>query len=210
MTVINYATLAQVKDYLGISWTSEDTVLQQLLDSSYYIINNLLNVDTLNETTGIEQVDAKNIYSNVWYYWYNIFLKNKPVSAVTKINWTSYAGAKGTDYIIVYDRKVVIKDLYNYITNLQRDYFDIEYTRWYDRDLSWTTPWPNDTLPDDIKLLQMMLVSGKYNTKWSEWLKQYKLWEETITFGTINWQSADDIFFSFKIILDKYKSFILP
>ena len=279
---MNYATLAQLKSYLWISWTSSDTILQALLDSSYVVLNNLFGVDTMNEASNTDTVDVRKIYHNVWYYGYNVFLKNKPVSSLTSINWTTYTWVKGTDYLIVYDRKAVIKDLQEYITTLVWDYFDIVYVSGYDRDnvklldnaaavdatgwivtipltangysedevvtIAWSTnyngnytivavatdtfnitatynaetfawtetctsiavPWPNDELPNDIALLQMMLTSGLYNTKWNEWIKQYKLWDESITFKDINWTSADDLYFSFKVILDKYKTFTLP
>jgi len=210
MNILNYATLAQVKSYLGVSWTSEDTVIQQLLNSSYYTLNKLLSITSFNETTSTEQVDIREIYRDAWYYWYNIFLKNKPVTAITKINDTAYTGVKGTDYMIVYDRKAIISDMNDYVLNLDFNYFNIEYTRWYDRDETLLVPWTWDTLPDDIKLLQMMLVSGLYNTKGMEWLKQYKLGDETITFWSVSWKAADDTYFSFKTILDKYKTFILP
>jgi len=278
---MNYATLAQIKSYLGISWTSSDTILQTLMDSSYVTLNNLLGVDTMNEATNTDTVDVNTIYQNVWYYGYNILLKNKPVSAITTINGTAYAWVKGTGYLIVCERKIIIKDLSTYIATLNWDFFDIIYTAGYDRDevktldvsaaidatggivtipltanwysedevitiagstnydgtytilsattdtfnitatynaetFAWTEtctntiPWSGDELPNDIALLQMMLVGGLYSARGHEWIKSYKLGDESITFSDMNWTSPDDLFFSFKVILDKYKTFTLP
>jgi len=210
MSVVNYATLTQLKSYLGISGTQDDLVLQLLLDWAYNTLNNLLQVESMNLTTGEDTVEAKKIYNNDWYYGYNIFLRNKPVTAITKINWTTYEGVKGTDYLITYDRKATIKDLMDYIATLSWDTFQIEYTRGYDRDLNEWVPGAGDTLPDDIKLLQMMLVAWEWNKKGMEWVVEYKLGDETIKFGSVNGQSEQDTFFSFKTILDKYRTFTLP
>jgi len=205
MAFTNYATLAQVKDYLWITDTSNDSLIQHLLNSSYYLLNKLIWVTTLNGWSVTEELNLGDIYKWVWYYWFNIYLKNKPVSAITKINWTAYTWVKWTDYMITYDRKLTIKDLDNYIVSLNFDVFEIEYTAWYNRDDSWV-----DTLPDDIKLMQMMLVSWLYNKKGNEWIHQYRLWDESISFWSQNNMGADDMYFSFKTMLDKYKSFYLP
>ena len=210
MSIVNYATLEELKAYLGISGSDQDTILQQLLDSSYYTLNNLIGIDTFNLTTGTEIIDLDKMYYNNWYQGIYLFFKNKPVSAITKIAGETYTGVKGTDYLIVQLRKAIINDMTNYINNLNFNFVEIEYTWGYDRDLDAGVPGSEDELPDDIKVMQMMLVSGMYNTKGMEGVKEYKLGDETIKFSGAGGQSPDEVYFGFKILLDQYKTFILP
>jgi len=64
-----------------------------------------------------------------------------------------------------------------------------------------TVPWSNDELPDDIKLMQQLLVWWFYNKKGSEWIKSYSIWEESIIFG--GWDKTD--YTSFLGVFNTYK-----
>lgn len=192
-----YSTLAQFKDYLWIDQadTSQDTTLTQFLNASNSKLNHICWVDSFAKWTYTQSIESRWIFETA--RWLEFYLKNKPVASIDEINdesvWT-----KWTDYLIIYDRRAVFKKL-----NLNDWWFlNVEYTAWY------------QTIPDDLKLMEMMLASWMYLKKWEEWVSSYKLWDESITFWTITWSNwtmtPDDQYFSFTALLDKYKNFNLP
>lgn len=202
MNIVSYATLAELKQYLWISDDTNDNILTEMLNTSYLQLNHLIWVDTMNLTTGVEYIEQDKLYTN-WLQ-ERFYLTNKPVSIITKIWWENYQWVKWTDYMVIYDRKI----LFNRMTFLDKIKFwllEVEYTWWYNRDNEWV-----DELPDDLKLMQMMLVWWMRNSKWMEWVSSYKIWDESITFWSVNWQSADEVYFSFKLLLNRYKTFNLP
>lgn len=202
MSIQNYATLNELKSYLWISVsdTSNDSLLTEMLNASYYTLNHLIWVDTLNQTETTELIERRKIYTD-WRF-YRMYLTNKPVQSINKINDVVYSWVKWQDYMVIYDRKVMFKS-FDYNSNF--DAYSITYTAWYNRNNNWV-----DELPDDIKLMQMMLVSWMWNEKWNEWVQSYHLGDESITFWNVNWQSADEVFFSFTVLLNRYKTFNLP
>ena len=202
MNIVSYATLAELKQYLWISDDTNDNILTEMLNTAYLQLNHLIWVDTMNLTTGVEYIEQDKLYTN-WLQ-ERFYLTNKPVSIITKIWWENYQWVKWTDYMVIYDRKI----LFNRMTFLDKIKFwllEVEYTWWYNRDNEWV-----DELPDDLKLMQMMLVWWMRNSKWMEWVSSYKIWDESITFWSVNWQSADEVYFSFKLLLNRYKTFNLP
>jgi len=193
-----YSSLAEFKTYLWISWTEQDAELTMYLNSANELLNKLLNVDTFSEWTIEEQV--KIITENRYWNNVNLYLKNRPVQQIQEIDWVEYQWVAGTDYLVVYDRKVIFKDR-TILSKINDFWFiKVKYKFWYSV----------QNMPSDLKLMEMMLASGMNNSKWYEWVYSYKLWDETIQFWHVNWTSADDIFFSFKTLYNKRKSFILP
>lgn len=195
---MTYSTLAQFKDYLWISQsdTSQDTLLTQFLNASYSKLNHICWVDSFEKWTRTQTIEKRWIFDTA--RWLEFYLKNKPVASIDKINWSTESLTKWTDYLIIYDRRAVFK-------KLELDdwwMLNIEYTAWY------------QTIPDDLKLMEMMLWSWMYMKEWKEGVSSYKLWDETITFWTISWNNwimtPDDQYFSFTALLDKYKNFNLP
>jgi hypothetical protein len=191
-----YASLSQFKDYIWICQadTSKDVELQLMLDSAWDQINKLCGVDSFLSNTYEEDIDIRKIYTNT--FWYNIFLKNKPVSAIIEINGEAYTWAKWVDYMVSYDRRVIFKS-FNY--NAWFGFVHVKYIAWYDY----------INLPDDLKLMEMMLACGRYQQKWMVWVSSYKLWDEQIVFWGRNEETADDMYFSFRYMLDKFKNFNL-
>lgn len=202
-----YSSLSQFKDYIGIaqSDTSQDKMLTLLLNSACEQINHLCGVDSFDQDTYEEQIDARKIYVNS--FWYNIFVKNKPVSSIDEIDGETYSGVKGVDYMVASQRRIIFKE---FDSDCKFGFVTIKYTAWYDRakPIEWSDQ-TEDTLPDDLKLMEMMLASGRYQQKWNEGISSYRLGDEQIVFGGRNGESADDMFFSFRIMLDKYKNFNL-
>lgn len=202
-----YANLTLFKQYLGIpaSDTSNDNLLTMFLNSAEEKINNLCWVDSFDEWTYTENIEARKIYATS--RWYEVYLKNKPVQEISKINWVDYTWTHGTDYMIIYDRRIIFNEiqLWNFWI------VSISYVAWYDR--AKEIPWqqqPVDTLPDDLKLMEMMLASGMRQQHNYEWVSSYKLGDESITFGSKWNMTPDDQYFSFTTLLNKYKNFNLP
>lgn len=194
---MSYSTLAQFKDYLWISQsdTSQDTLLTQFLNTSYSKLNSICWVDSFNKWTYTQMIEKRWVFDTARGL--EFYLKNKPVSSIDKINnevvWT-----KWVDYLIIYERRAVFKKL-----NLDEWWFlNVEYTAGF------------QTIPDDLKLMEMMLWSGMRQEHNYEWVSSYKLWEESITFWSKTWNwstlTPDDQYFSFTALLDKYKNFNLP
>jgi hypothetical protein len=203
-----YSSLSQFKSYLWIpsSDTSKDDQLTMILNWACVIINKICGVDSFDEWTYEEEIDARKIYINS--FWYNIFLKNKPVSSINKINGEDYSGVKWSDYMVSQQRRVIFKK-FDAINDFW--FVNINYTSWYNRNNQWV-----DELPDDLKMLEMMvacwLLPDSLKEEYHVWISSYKLWDEQIVFGaksSANTQSSEDMYFSFSYLIDKYKNFNL-
>ena len=194
--MITYAQLNETKTFLWITTSTKDAVLLDLLKSTTSIINRLLRVTSLNYWTFTETIPLKHIYSD-WV----LYLKNSNVSWITKINWKDYTWILWEDYQITYWRKIEINDISKYTNTLKFNTLNIEYTAWYNRDTTNNIPWTWDEMPEDIKLMQMLLVGWYYNKRKWVWIKTYRLWEEAVTF----WWWDEDQFDSFKVLYNLYK-----
>lgn len=201
-----YSSLSQFKVYLWIDSedTTKDWQLTLALNNACSLLNHLCGVDSFDEWEYEEEIDLRKVYVNT--FWYNIFLKNKPVQSISKINGADYSWVKWTDYMVANQRRIIFKSL---DTNSDFGFITVNYTAWYNRNNAWT-----DELPDDLKLMEMILACGKLSDELKSELNigvsSYKLWDEQIVFGwKTTWESIDDIYFSFKIMLDKFKNFTL-
>lgn len=202
-----YSSLSQFKAYIGIDQTdtSKDAQLTALLESACETLNHLCGVDSFDLWDYEENIDLRKLYVNA--FGYNIFLKNKPVQSIKEINGTNYDGTKWTDYMITNQRRVIFKSF-----NCNSDFWfiTIKYSAWYNRNNEWV-----DELPDDLKLMEMMLACGnlpdQMKTDLSIGISSYKLWDEQITFGSkiSSTQNMDDLYFSFTVMLWKFKNFTL-
>lgn len=202
-----YSNLTLFKQYLGIDSadTSKDTLLTMYLNSANSKLNFICWVDSFDLNDYEQNVDVRACVPTPRGV--EVYLKNKPVKSIEKINWEDYSWVHWTDYLIVFDRRVIFKRL-----PISEFWFvSFKYSAWYDRArvVEWQDT-PVDDLPDDLKLMEMMLASWMYISQELKGAKSYKLWDEQITFWDVNWMTSDDIFFSFKILLWKYKNFNLP
>ena len=186
-----YATLSQFKNYLGITDNTQDLLLTDFLNSAYNTINKYCGVKSFNLWDYEELIDVRGIYSN--NYWLFFYVSNKPVNTVKEINNIAYEWVKGQDYLVVNERELIFTKLPE--TNL--GYLHIKYNSWY------------ATVPDDIKLCEMMLASGLYQQHGNEGVSSYKLWDEQITFWGTN-SEGELAYFKVKTLLDKYKNFSIP
>lgn len=183
-----YTNLASVKAMLGISWNNQDNILTKLIADAEVYLNSMLKIDSFDEWDYVEQIQIKTTATKQFYS--KIRLKNFNVTAITKINWTAYTGVKWTDYVLSNWRVLNIKDIYNYIGNLDLPFFDIEYTAWFKR-----TPGA-DELPAWVEMMTRLLVAWMYQEQYPMWystdtnwlkiqpnIKSYTLWAESISLG---------------------------
>lgn len=200
-----YSNLTLFKQYLWwIEWNDQDALLTGFLNAANEQLNSLCWVDSFDLKSYEQMIDARAIVQTSRGL--EVYLKNKPVKIIEEINWDSEAaGTKWTDYLVIYDRRVIFRKL-----SLNSFWFvNIKYKAWYDRArVDWNTT--VDDLPDDLKMMEMMIASWMYQKKWYEWVQTYKLGDESITFWDVNGTSSDDIYFSFKNLLNKYQNFNLP
>jgi len=199
-----YVTLAEFKDYIGVSWNESDSTLTSILKSAEELLNKLCGVTTFDQTEDEELVDLRKVYTN--YYGLNMYLTNKPVQSILQIDGADYNGVLGVDYIIAQDRKVIFKNL---SVNDNFGFMKIKYKWGYDRQAQvWDAT--VDQLPEDIKQMVKMLASGMWLKKDYQGVSSYKLWDESISFGTVWEQTAEQQYYDFVKILNKYKNFNLP
>lgn len=189
-----YSNLELFKQYIGVSGNDQDQLLTSFLKTAYQKINKLCGVDSFLLKDREQMVDLRAVVESSRGL--EVYLKNKPVKQIKKINGEVYAGVKGKDYLVIYERRVIFQKL-----PLNDFWFlTVEYEAGY----------AQEDLPDDLKLMEMMLASGMWQQHGNEWVQSYKLGDEQTVFGSANWGSADDQFFSFKTLLNKYKNFNLP
>ncbi len=189
-----YSNLELFKQYIGVSGNDQDQLLTSFLKTAYQKINKLCGVDSFLLKDREQIVDLRAIVESSRGL--EVYLKNKPVKQIKKINGEVYSGVKGKDYLVIYERRVIFQRL-----PLNDFWFlTVEYEAGY----------AQEDLPDDLKLIEMMIASGMWQQHGNEWVQSYKLWDEQIVFGSASGGGADDQFFSFKTLLNKYKNFNLP
>lgn len=189
-----YSNLELFKQYIGVSGNEQDQLLTSFLKTAYQKINKLCGVDSFLLKDREQMVDLRAIVESSRGL--EVYLKNKPVKQIKKINGEVYSGVKGKDYLVIYERRVIFQRL-----PLNDFWFlTFEYEAGY----------AQEDIPDDLKLMEMMIASGMWQQHGNEWVQSYKLGDEQTVFGSASGGSADDQFFSFKTLLNKYKNFNLP
>lgn len=172
-----YTDLATVKVFLGITGTAQDAILNLYLEQTTAILDNLLwDLRSSNKTIYISFCD--------FYNGYTIRLLTRNVTALVSINWTTYTGVLGTDYLILppYNSVLYIKDFNQYTTSLNNlPKFPIVVTSWYAAG------------SQEYKLLgyiQCLMVEGLLAKENGFDIQSYKLWDRSFTFAE---KRKDDI-----------------
>lgn len=185
---MTYTSLAEVKTYLGITDTSFDTILTELVSDADLEINNILQVDGLAAETATELIRYKDIkVNNGGLYGHARFaVKNYPVTALNKINGETYTGTIGirNQYFVEQNRYINLVDLYNYTTNDKFEFIEVEYDYGY------------ATIPDDIAQATKLWVAATFRRKYPMYalsgagtvgqvgdVTSYALGDERISFG---------------------------
>lgn len=178
------ATLTQLKSYLNITWTEQDTILTLLLNAANQMIETYL-WRTIEADDYVEFVD--------WNGQKKILLLNYPVNTLTKIEYNIWEldnpvrqEINPTSY------KLSPKDWRIFLTFLLRRWFQnykIAYNWWY------------TDIPADLVLASLKLASKYYNTKTSDWISGESVNWDSLSFDVS--QIPNDIL----IILNNYKSY---
>ena len=163
--------LNNIKLKLWITGNDQDWLLELLLDESEAIINKLCDVDSFRESV----YTTAEKWNKVWTY----RVRNYPVTEVQEVNGSEDFG----NLMIVFDRTLQFWSP----PKPNMTMVVIKYKAWY------------DTLPKAIESMYVLGAIGMYNKRKNIWIQQYRLWEEQITFATIE---DAEIFGS---ILDAYK-----
>lgn len=165
-----YASLAEVKDYLGITDSSKDTLLGIYIDSAERVINGFFSVDTLLSSDYTERLKI-NATSPSDQRGYEFFFRKRPVTAIKSLNGITYTGVEGTDHIIENLRHVTFKNISQYLVGFWWDSIVFVYTAGF------------STVPADIKLAEMMIVGQMYATGGSNnAYSSYAIGDEKVVF----------------------------
>ena len=186
-------TVAEAANYIGGSVTSSNTKLTYIVNGINKTAEDYIWCD-ITSWQKTEVIKICNMNKHDWW----IYLECPNVKSLSEINGDTYTGTKWyndwSDYRIVQDSKIMIDDLYDYLTNLETVYFEMKYYAWY------------ATIPVDLKLAWLQLSESEYHTEDWKTVKKYDLWPRSVTY----WWSEDKyVLLKFETILKKYKPIII-
>jgi hypothetical protein len=177
----NWITTANAKIYLWITDSSQDAKINLLIPAiQENLIKIIWDIQSSDKTDRISFCDVDSEWGFIVNYW--------PVTAVKKINWTTYTWTIDEDYQITNWRKLIISDWRNYLDTSYFNTFDITYTSWY------------STIPTDIQLLMYIMLSAELNRDWGKQVDSYKVWDVSVSY--VNSEATPLIIQS---IISKYK-----
>ena len=182
-----WVTRDEVKIFLWIdlSNTDQDAKIDLLIANVQNILEDIL--WDLEKWTKVDKINICCVYADG-----TVYLQIPEVESIDKINWNTYTWVDWTDFIID-NNKVIIKNINDFLNDLEFRYFDIEYTAWYH-----PIPWA-------LKEAMFILIAQEMNkTEWQS-IKSYKLWPRTVQFSDS--QEAADAVNSVNSIIWKYKTF---
>ena len=155
----NIIDLQELKDYLEITSTDKDNLLEKLIDASSDFVKDYTGYEWV-ETEYRETIDGPGANS--------IVLSQRPVQELTSVK---VAGTElEPDKYVVYENEAIVTRKYNnFPQDLQN--VEIQYTAGY------------TDVPGDVKQLCSELVQVKLNSKEYEGLDAYSIGDEDIQFS---------------------------
>ena len=180
---MSYTNLSWVKLFLGITGTSEDALLNSYIAQTKSLLDHLIgDLTVANRTFSFDRCD---LVGN------HLRLMTRNITAIVSIDGVPYTWVLNIDYKILnpYKSLLWVKDIYWLLVS-ETPYHDIVVT-------SWLSP-----IPDDLILLQNLMVAWLYNSKNGMEVKSYKLWDRSFTFA-IKGESEND-FMTASSIIDLY------
>lgn len=176
-------SLSELKAYLWITTTDQDTLLNIFIDSA----NDFVETYIWRELTSQEYTEYKD-----WDWQRIILLENYPVTTISSFQYNQWT-IDEEDFVDVDDStyKLSPKIWKIFLTFYQRRWFQnykIVYTAWY------------STIPWDLKLATLKLAAWYYNNKTSDWIKSETVWWDSITFDTTD--ISNDVL----VILNNYRN----
>ena len=171
---MSYITIAEYMQYAWVTTLDTNTSNQVaiLLPATKAVIDWVIgDVSYWQKTEKIKYCDV--VRGQGGYGWYDtIECLNIWIKSLDEINGRSYTGILDTAYQITppMDSRIVIRDLATYVNALIFDYFTIKYTSGF------------QTIPDDIKYLQYLLVVWEQAKQSGQEVSRYTMWPRTLVF----------------------------
>lgn len=176
------ATLSELKSYLGITGSSEDTLLGLLLDSANDFVLGYI-------CREIESATFTEYFDGDWQT--EILLKNYPVTSITSFEYNS--GTLNTPVWTTVD-----PTLYKNSPNTGKIFLSFYKIRGF-QNYKVVYVAGYTTIPWDIKLATLKIASGYYNTRSSDGIKSEGVAGDSIVFDTS--EIASDVL----VILNNYR-----
>jgi uncharacterized phiE125 gp8 family phage protein len=198
MAVVSHAltTRTKVKSYLGITDSSSDTIIDELINYSTDFIEGLCGRRFLSTTYTNEVYDAKGTS--------RVFLKNYPITTLSAVeyragtpstpNWVAYQ----VDNYLLYGKEGFIR-FYSQLPFIQQG-LRFTYTAGYLIDFTNEGNTTLHTLPFDIAMVATELVAKMHDNKKSQGVTSMTTEGQSVTFAS----AADFITPAHKSIIGSY------
>jgi len=181
-----YTTLAEVKTYLWIEGTSEDTRLTAILNGVESYVEKLIWDINLNDKTEKIKLSLVDQSSE------SFPLNNKNVTQIKTINWTDFTTkVEWVDYLINADDTVQVTGLCDLLTNLNFDVFSVTYTSWY------------NPIPDDLKNAIADLVGFEFAKELGKNIASEQTWPRRVTYSSSD--APETIMHGALQVIDSYR-----
>ena len=137
-------TLQEAKTFLGIDDADSDASINQLIPQAEALFYSLIKVDSLEAGTKDEIVLFDPRLNALRF-------KNFPVRAINSIDGVAYTGEEWDDYLVSKNEVKILEP--DFLDKVKLNRIKINYNFGY------------ETIPQDLKLAILILVSGLYNVK---------------------------------------------
>lgn len=154
-------TTDEAKTFLGIDDSDSDNAIAQIIPKAEALFYSLIKVDSL-EVWSKEEIVFFDVRRHALRF------KNFPVTAINSIDGVAYTGEEWTDYLVS-KNEVKIFDP-DFLSRVKLWKIKVSYNYGY------------ATIPEDLKLAILILVSGFYNVKENYGTTSCKIWQEAISF----------------------------
>lgn len=170
--------LEQIKDYLWITGTSDDTRLQSILDGvNSLVISAIWDYEEWEKTI---QIKNKIIKDN------KIWLLHVNPTEINEINWNDFSWkVNWVDYMILNNWEVIIKNLCDFISN---DFwvFEVKYNAWYtDEDI------PKDLIASVWDYVWYLFSQDLWKNVIKEKTGPREVWYESSEWISWSWSPVD-------------------
>lgn len=137
-------TLQEAKTFLGIDDADSDASINQLIPQAEALFYSLIKVDSL-EAGSKDEIVSFDPRINALRF------KNFPVTAINSIDGVAYTGQEWDDYLVSKNEVKVFSP--DFLGKVKLNRIKVNYNYGY------------ETIPEDLKLAILILVSGFYNVK---------------------------------------------
>lgn len=175
-------TLAELKTYLGISWTDQDDLLQIFVDSANDWVKSYLGKN-------IKADDYVDIKNGDWQRY--ILLDNYPVNSITSFEYNGWT-------LDVADWVELDKSRYELDPDVGKIFLTFYKHRWFQNYRISYNAWYT-SIPSDLKLATLKIASRYFNNINSDGIQREKVAGDSITFESEN--ISNDVL----AILNNYK-----